>query len=143
MSGDATINNGFGHWDGLAMINEPYLTINRLDENENWQELLYATSPNFGVNIFTQGPKGLDVGLEHLGILRGRLGAMVNRLEGAAQNLQINIENTAASESRIRDVDVAAESAELTRNQVLQQSAATVLAQANTLPNIALSLIQQ
>lgn len=73
---------------------------------------------------------------------RGIVGAMINRLESVAQNLQIGIENLSAAESRIRDVDVAAESTELVRNQILQQSASAMLAQANTSPSIALQLLQ-
>jgi flagellin len=58
------------------------------------------------------------------------------------QNLQIQSENLSAAESRIRDVDVAVETAELTRNSILQQAAISILAQANTQPQIALQLIQ-
>lgn len=141
--GDATVNNGFGHWDGLAMIGLPYLTMTRLDDHDGWQQMLYADSPLFGVNMITQGPKGLDIGIEHLNVLRGRVGAMVNRLESAAENLQISMENVSAAESRIRNVDVANESAELTRNQILQQSATAMLTQANSVPSIALQLLQQ
>lgn len=89
---------------------------------------------------------GIDAVDNLMGVLnerRGRLGAFVNRLEGTATNLQIAIENLSASESRIRDADVASESAELTRYQILQQSSATVLAQANQLPSLALQLLQQ
>lgn len=73
---------------------------------------------------------------------RGRVGAFVNRLEGSATNLQIGIENLSASESRIRNTDVAQESAELTQYQILQQSSATILAQANQVPSLALQLLQ-
>lgn len=83
----------------------------------------------------------LDAAMTELNLRRGNLGALYNRLEGAATNLQIAIENLSASESRIRNVDVAAESAEMTRNQILQQSAASVLAQANQTPQLALKLL--
>lgn len=143
--GDSEVNSGFGHWDGFAMIGLPYLTMPRMSTSNSWQDMIYTennllnASPEGGL----YGPKGTDVGLEHLGVLRGRVGAMINRLEGAAENLQISIENTSASESRLRNVDIASESAEMTRNQILQQSSTTILAQANTSPSIALSLIQQ
>jgi flagellin len=55
--------------------------------------------------------------------------------------LSIAIENFSASESRIRNVDVAKESAEMTKNQILQQAAATVLGQANQNPQMALKLL--
>ena len=69
---------------------------------------------------------------------RGTIGAVTNRLEGAVNNLSVAIENLSASESRIRNVDVAAESANLVKNQILQQAAASMLAQANQAPGIAL-----
>jgi flagellin len=84
----------------------------------------------------------LSLGLDSVGQRRGNIGATVNRLEGIANNLMTSIENISASESRIRNTDVAAETAELTRNQILQQSAATVLAQANQTPSLALQLLQ-
>jgi flagellin len=66
---------------------------------------------------------------------------MTNRLSSASQNLSIAIENFSASESRIRNVDVAKESANMTKNQILQQAAATVLSQANQAPQLALKLL--
>lgn len=84
----------------------------------------------------------IDNAMAEINSRRGALGAIVNRLEGTAQNLQISIENISASESRIRNVDVAAESAELVRNQILQQSSATILSQANQVPSLALQLLQ-
>ena len=73
---------------------------------------------------------------------RANLGAFVNQLQSAASNLSISVENLSAAEARIRDVDVAAESARLTQYQILQQSAALVLAQANTAPALALQLLK-
>lgn len=73
---------------------------------------------------------------------RSNLGALQNRLESALDNLTIMTENLQSSESRIRDVDVAEETANMTKYQILQQASASVLAQANTLPQIALMLLQ-
>lgn len=73
---------------------------------------------------------------------RGTLGAAESRLEVTINNLQVARENFQAAESRIRDVDVASEAAELTRLNILQQAGAAVLAQANAQPQLALSLIQ-
>jgi flagellin len=84
----------------------------------------------------------LDVALERVGNRRASIGAMVNRLETTSQNLAISIENFSASEARIRNVDVAKESANMTKNQILQQAAATVLGQANQAPNLALNLLR-
>lgn len=72
---------------------------------------------------------------------RGTLGAAEARLEVAVNNLQVARENFKAAESRIRDVDVAQESAELTRLSILQQAGAAVLAQANAQPQLALQLL--
>ena len=72
----------------------------------------------------------------------GQFGAVQNRLTATIANLQIQVENTSAAESRIRDVDVAIETASLTRNSILQQSAIAILSQANTQPQAALQLLQ-
>jgi flagellin len=72
---------------------------------------------------------------------RGTLGAAEARLEVAVNNLQVARENFQAAESRIRDVDVAQESAELTRLSILQQAGAAVLARANAQPQLALQLL--
>ena len=72
---------------------------------------------------------------------RSTIGSMQNRLDSAIQSLSIKYENMSASESRIRDVDVAKEAASLTKNQILQQASATLLAQANQAPQVALALI--
>ena len=73
--------------------------------------------------------------------IRANLGAMQNRLENTVTNLQIQAENLQAAESRISDVDVATEMTEFVRNQVLTQAAVAMLSQANSLPQMALSLI--
>jgi flagellin len=73
---------------------------------------------------------------------RGVLGAAESRLRVAISNLSIARENLSAAESRIRDVDVASEAAELTRLNILQQAGASVLAQANQSPSLALSLLR-
>ncbi len=72
---------------------------------------------------------------------RGSLGAIESRLRSTVSTLGVARENFLAAESRIRDVDVAAESAELTRLSILQQAGASVLAQANQAPALALSLL--
>ncbi|WP_303673842.1 flagellin N-terminal helical domain-containing protein [Vampirovibrio chlorellavorus] len=84
----------------------------------------------------------LDTAIDDLNAARGQLGAYTNRLEYTAQNLATNVENTSASESRVRNVDVAAESASLARNQILQQASQAMLAQANQAPQLALQLLR-
>jgi len=72
---------------------------------------------------------------------RGTLGAAESRLNVAINNLQVSRENFASAESQIRDVDVAEEAANLTRLNILQQAGASVLAQANQQPSLALALL--
>jgi flagellin len=74
--------------------------------------------------------------------IRANLGAMQNRLENTITNLEIQAENLQASESRISDVDVATEMTQFVRYQILAQSATAMLAQANSLPKMAMNLIQ-
>jgi flagellin len=73
--------------------------------------------------------------------IRADLGALQNRLENTMSNLTIQAENLQAAESRISDVDVATEMTEFTRNNVLAQAATSMLAQANSLSQLALSLL--
>ncbi len=73
---------------------------------------------------------------------RGDLGAIQNRLETTVRNLQVSIENLSASESRIRDTDMAAEMANFTRNQIMLQAGTSMLAQANAIPQNVLALLR-
>ena len=73
--------------------------------------------------------------------IRAHLGALQNRLENTVSNLQIHAENIQAAESRISDVDVASAMTEFVRSQILADTAISMLAQANSLPQMALSLI--
>jgi len=84
----------------------------------------------------------IDSAIDSVSATRGRLGAAQNRLQSTIANLGVSIESLSAANSRIRDVDVASESADLTRNTIMQQAAASVLAQANVQPQIALQLLQ-
>jgi flagellin len=83
----------------------------------------------------------IDTAINQVSSLRGTLGAIQNRLGSTINNLAIQVENLSAAESRIRDVDVAYETAQLTRNSILQQASISVLAQANAAPQSALSLL--
>ncbi len=83
----------------------------------------------------------LDSAISTVASLRAQFGTAQNRLESTVRSIAIAIENTSAAESRIRDVDVAQETAALTRNQVLQQAGVAVLAQANLSSQLALQLL--
>ncbi len=84
----------------------------------------------------------LDTAITEINSSRGNVGAQANRLNSAMRSILNARENLSAAESRIRDVDVAEETAELTKNSIMQQAAVSVLAQANSQPQIALSLLQ-
>jgi flagellin len=73
---------------------------------------------------------------------RAALGYKMNRLEGTVNVMNIQAENLMAAESRVSDVDVAEEMASMTRNQVLAQAGIAMLSQANTMPQMALSLLR-
>jgi len=73
---------------------------------------------------------------------RASFGAKMNRLENTIDTLNVQAENLATAESRISDVDVASEMSALTRNQVLAQAGVAMLAQANTMPQLALTLLR-
>ena len=85
----------------------------------------------------------IDSAIDSVSSLRGDLGAAQNRLQSTISNLGVSVESLSAAESRIRDVDVAFETADLTRNNILQQAALSILSQANTQPQAALSLLRQ
>jgi flagellin len=74
--------------------------------------------------------------------LRGNLGALQNRFEHTINNLNVAVENLSASESRIRDTDMAQEMVEFTRSQILSQAGTAMLAQANQAPQSVLRLLQ-
>ena len=84
----------------------------------------------------------IDTAIDSVVAVRGQLGASQNRMQSAMRSIATATENLSGADSRIRDVDVAAETAELTKNRILQQAATSVLAQANTQPQLAMSLLQ-
>lgn len=83
----------------------------------------------------------IDQALDYVGTSQARIGAYQNRIDYAISNLQVARENLTASESRIRDADIAAETANLTRAQILVQAGTAVLTQANISPQSALNLL--
>jgi flagellin len=83
----------------------------------------------------------IDEAINQVSRVRGRFGAMQNRLESTIRYLGVQAENLTAAESRIRDVDVARETAELTKNSIMQQVAISILAQANSQPQLVLRLL--
>ena len=84
----------------------------------------------------------IDAAIDQISSQRAQFGAVQNRLDHTLKNLAIYQENLQASESRIRDVDMAAEMVEFTKLQILQQSGTAMVAQANQLPQSVLQLLQ-
>ena len=83
----------------------------------------------------------LDDALVKVNGMRANLGALQNRLTSTISNLEISVESLAAANSRIRDVDIASETADLTKNNILVQAGTAVLSQANQYPQYALKLL--
>ena len=84
----------------------------------------------------------VETAIENISKLRATFGAVQNRFESVISNLQSFSENTSAARSRIMDADFAVETAKLTRAQILQQAGTSILSQANSLPQSALTLLQ-
>ena len=100
-----------------------------------------------GISISSQGDASnaitaLDAAINSVSSERAKMGAVQNRLEHTINNLSTSAENLTAAESRIRDVDMAKEMMEMTKNNILQQAAQSMLAQANQTPQNVLQLLR-
>ncbi len=84
----------------------------------------------------------IDAAIQKIDAQRADLGAVQNRFENTIQNLLNIQENVSAARGRIQDTDFAAETATLSKNQIMQQAGTAILAQANQLPQAVLSLLQ-
>ena len=84
----------------------------------------------------------MDRALDYVNARRAEIGAQLNRLESTIANLATSAESMTASRSRIQDADFAAETAELTRAQILQQAGIAMIAQANATPQLVLQLLR-
>jgi flagellin len=108
-----------------------------------------ARASTLGIDSISMEDKGsardslqvVDDALQSIGTMRANFGSIQSRLNATVSNLDIQYENLNAANSRIRDTDVAKETAEIASSQILQQAAVSVLAQANQTPAIALKLI--
>jgi flagellin len=105
---------------------------------------LGLSSATFDITTASNASAALDTidsAIDTVSAFRGDLGGVQNRLNSVVRSISSTAENLSAAESRIRDVDIALETADLTRNTILQQAALSVLAQANVQPQLALSLL--
>jgi flagellin len=110
-------------------------------QDVNIASLSIQNSSVNGVGSTSSAIADIDTTINTISSLRGKLGAAQNRLSSTIANVANQAENIAAANSRIRDIDVAFETADLTRNSILQQAALSVLAQANAQPQSALTLL--
>ena len=102
---------------------------------------------NGGIDVSTQEVASkaittINKAIESVSAERSKLGAMQNRLDHSIKNPDTSAENLQAAESRIRDVDMAKEMMEFTKNNILQQAATAMLAQANAAPQGVLQLLR-
>ncbi len=110
-----------------------------------------ANSAALGVNLTSVADKAsaqntlsaIDQAIVSVSAMRADFGAIQNRLQSTISNLAVSVENMSAANSRIRDVDVAEETAEMTRNNILLQAGTSVLAQANNSAQTALGLLNK
>jgi flagellin len=144
---------GASNFNGINLLNDSAFTV-RIQFGGATDYIDVAgtnvTETGLGINTLSiasdasaQGALGtLDSAISLKDTSRSRFGYMMNRLESTITVINIQAENLQTSESRISDVDVATEMAEMTRNQVLAQAGTAMLAQANTMPQMALTLLR-
>ena len=155
ISGISAFVNDAGELQVLSGVGEVFFTeavaagsnTVGLTGTQTADETAGATTTLTGVAVDTAGGANfalarVDSALTAVNGLRANLGAIQNRFESTIVNLQTVSENLAASRGRIQDADFAAETANLTKAQILQQAGVAVLAQANAQPQLALSLLQ-
>ncbi len=147
LSGASTITFqvGFsGSEDNQVSVKTSNLAQNGTNGLNAYSGSLTATG---AVNVTTSGGASaainkLDADIAQIANIRATFGSVQNRFEAVVSNLQNYVENLSASKSRLIDADFAAETAQLTRNQILQQAGTAILAQANTVPQGALTLLR-
>ena len=166
LSGDTHIGNGTGTGidgksDGLSSTGKMKVhfgSMNDSAEDYYYIQIGNSTASALGVGNNAVGSKaytvstqeaaqqaleGLNDAVVSKDKIRAHLGALQNRLENTISNLTTQTQNLQAAESRISDVDVATEMTAFVRNQILTQSAVAMLSQANSMPQMALSLISR
>ena len=129
---------------GVDATSNDRISVSAVDARASSIGLLRSTGNYAGISSVASAQNTLaliDSAISNVASLRASFGTVQNRLESSIRSLAVATENASAAESRIRDVDFASETAELTRNQVLQQAGISVLAQANVSTQSALSLL--
>ncbi len=118
-----------------ATLGSGTLKINAIDLNG-------AANDGVGATTTTNALASIDAAIESVSTFRGKLGAAQNTFEHTVNNLNVAVENLSASESRIRDTDMAQEMMNFTRSQILSQAGTSMLAQANQAPQGVLALLR-
>ncbi len=138
--GSAQIQVGANNGDNLTITFNDMQTT-QLGDASNLNALITDDQNVATITLAETLLDEIDGAVEDVNAQRGELGATQNRLESVVRSLGVTVENLSAAESRIRDADVAKLSSQMVSNQILQQAGLSVLAQANTGPQAALSLL--
>jgi len=139
-NGTSLLNSATGSVAIMFGSSTDSITINMADMTKSG---LSIDALSIGTEASAQAAlTALDTAIATTNSTRAGFGARMNRLENTINVISVQIENLQASESRISDVDVATEIAAMTRNQVLAQAGVSMLAQANVVPQMALSLLR-
>jgi len=142
------LNGSAGSYDiQIGLGNNPSIDRIRLFESNSTD----VSTISLGINLSSVSDKlsaqnclgSIDVALGHVTSVRAQLGAIQNRLQSIVNNIRLSRENISSANSRIRDMDMAEETTELTKNQILSQSGISILSQANTSVKSALNLLGQ
>ena len=147
LDGNAANNNDFTIVSGAVELSSSKGAITVTDAGNYFSTLTSTASTISAIDISTASGgtsalAAIDAALDTINAGRGDIGAYQNRFESVVASQQVAAENLAASKSRIEDADFAAETAQLTKAQILQQSGIAMLAQANALPQNVLALLQ-
>jgi flagellin len=134
---DFQVNTGGENLLGVDRISFDFFKLDANADKLGLEEVSVGTKENAQRSLAI-----LDNAIDEVSSTRAELGAIENRLTSTIRNLSISIENLSAARSRIKDVDIADETAELSKSQILMQAGTSVLMQANSVPKLALSLLQ-
>jgi flagellin len=133
-------------FNGIKLLNSASTITFQVGANDTDSSITVTTATLAGIvsglSVDTSTISSIDKAIDDVSTLRGTFGAVQNRLEHTLGNLATYQENLMASESRIRDVDMAAEMVQFSKNQILQQAGTSMLAQANQAPQGVLSLLR-
>jgi flagellin len=133
-------------FNGIKLLNSGSTITFQVGANDTDSSITVTTatlaSMVSGISVDSSTISAIDKAIDDVSTLRGTFGAVQNRLEHTLGNLATYQENLMASESRIRDVDMAAEMVQFSKNQILQQAGTSMLAQANQAPQGVLSLLR-